>query len=408
MGINQIGYKGANQITPALDFAQNGGQQYIKRLYSAMPITLAPGQVFILPAAQWQVATGRYTLPQWYDTNVSRWRNFTTQPGQVVTISSDGQNFRIANLTGCPVAAVINNLGAGNATNGYNTITVTPSAGNSTWGTLVGGSLNVSQGVVFGTANGNFSLPPIPVWQPSANQTFPFVPPTFCVAINAANGNIVACNIVNQGAGLTGPGTLTFVQQAGDTNPGNANITLNSTLAHSGNLTALWPLTPGQNGNTGLQSVPTLTFNVGGGMAANVIMNFTVTGLANGVGNVGANYGNAQPVIFISANGRMSGVGLAPSGVGGNSNSLLVNPDYDINFTQPRMAWLTGNSCSTGVLGNGNVMVQDGGFGLQAVPIMAAIPANANGNGAGASGWVQGVFTAVVGGVNDTSYLQPI
>ena len=74
----------------------------------------------------------------------------------------------------------------------------------------------------------------------------------------------------------------------------------------------------------------------------------------------------------------------------------------------PRMAWLTGNSCSTGVLGNGNVQVQDGGFGLQAIPIMAAIPANSNGNGAGASGWVQGVFVAQVGGVTDTSYLQPI
>lgn len=401
MGLNVIGFKGANQLTPNMDFSQNTGQQYVRRLFAAMPITLLPGQTFILPAAQWQVACGRYTLPQWYDTNTYRWRNFTNQPGQLTTISSDGQNFRIANTTGTPVAAVINNMGAGNATNGYNTVGVTVSAGNSTWGTLVGGSLNTT--AVFGTQNGNYALPPLVVWVPAANQTFPFIPPTFCVSI-AANGNVSGMNVVNMGAGLTGAGNVTLIQQPGDTNPGNANITLNTTLTNSGNLTALWPLTPG----TEVTAVPTFTFNVGGGMAANAVMNFTVTGLGNTVGNVGANYGATQPVIFISANGRMAGVGLAPSGVGGNSNTLVVNPDYDINFTMPRMAWLTGNSCSTGVLGNGNVMVQDGGFGLQAIPIMAALPANSNGNGAGASGWVQGAFVAQVGGVRDTSYLQVI
>lgn len=400
MGINQIGFKGATELTPNLDFAQNAGQQYVRRLFAAMPMTLLPGQTFILPAGQWQVACGKYTLPQWYDTNTYRWRNFTNQPGQLTTISSDGQNYRIANTTGTPVAAVINNLGAGNASNGYNTVGVTISAGNSTWGTLVGGTLNTTVTI---SSAGNYSLPPLAVWTPAGNQTYPFIPPTFCTSI-AANGNVTGVTVVNMGAGLTGAGNITLIQQPGDTNPGGANITLNATLTNSGNLTALWPLTPG----TEVTAVPTFTFNVGGGMAANAVMNFTVTGLGNTVGNVGANYGNAQPVIFISANGRMSGVGLAPSGVGGNSNSLLANPDYDIGYTLPRMAWLTGNSCSTGVLGNGNVMVQDGGFGLQAVPIMAALPANANGNGAGASSWFQGVFVAQVGGVRDTTYLQAL
>lgn len=402
MPINQIGFPGAKQNTPRLNFGQNSGQQYIAPLYAAMPMTLLPGQTFILPATQWQVACGRYTLVQWYDTNSFRWRNFTTQPGQMTTVSSDGTNYRIANTTGTPVAAVINNVGASNATNGYNTIGVTISAGNSTWGTLVGGSLNTTLTL---TSNGNYSLAPLALWTPAANQTYPFIPPTFCFSVTA-NGNITGANVVNMGAGLTGAGNLTLIQQPGDTSPGGAVVTMNATLTNSGNLTALWPLTPG----TEVTAVPTFTFNVGGSMAANAIMNFTVTGLANSVGNVGANYGNAQPVIFISANGRISGVGatFSPSGVGGNSCTQITNPDYDINFTQPRMAWLTGNSCSTGVLGNGNVQVQDGGFGLQAVPIMAAIPANSNGNGTGASGWVQGAFVAQVGGVRDTSYLQPI
>lgn len=403
MTINVIGYPGVAQQSPRLNFAQNGAQQYITRQVTTLPLTLSPGQVFVLPAGQWMVNAGRYTLCQWYDTNSGRWRSYGNQPGQQTTISSDGVNFRIANLTGCPVAAIINNVGAGNATNGYNTVGVTISGGNSTWGTLVGGSVNTT--VIFGTNNGNYSMTPIPVWTPAANQTYPFIPPTFCCNITLSNNGLNGCNVINAGAGLTGAGTLTFIQQQGDTNPGGANPTLNATLTNSGNLTALWPLTPG----TGVTAVPTFTFNVGGGMAANAIMNFCVTGLVN-TANAGANYGNAQTVLVLSANGQMAGTGNASLqvGTGGNANSNSTLSDYDLGFIRPRMAWLTANSNATGFVNNGNVAVQDAGFGLQAVPQMVALPCNANSNGTGASGFVQGTYTATVGGINDTSYLQPI
>lgn len=400
MGFNQIGYRGASQLQPSVDLAQNANQQYIVRLRQGLPVSLMPGQVFILPAGQWQVVCGRYTLPQWYDTNRGMWRNFTVQPGQTTVMSSDGTNMRIANLTGCPIGALITNVGAGNATNGYNTIGVTISAGNSTWGTLVGGSVNCNCNI---TAAGNYGLPPLIFWSPGANQTLPYIPPQFNCTIQA-NGNLATVSVVDQGAGLTSTGTLTVVQQPGDTNPGGGTVIIaGNNLTNSGNLTALWQLTPGQNGNVGLKSLPTFTFNVGGGMAATVIMNWCVTDIV-GIACVGANYGNAQPLLIVSAN-AVAGTASVTWGGAGNANSQVANSVQDYEMWPSRMAWINGNSNAAAQASNANIIINDAGFGHQAVPILCVIPCNAN---QATQNVGQGVFTAVVSGVSDTSYIQAL
>lgn len=395
MGINTIGAGpngGLPQLTPSVDIAQNAGQQYVRRFLNEIALPLLPGQTFLVPPGQWQVVLGRYLDLQWFDQNLGRWLNYPTQPGQMTVISSDWTTYRVANSTGTPIGATITNCGAGNATNGANTVGITPSAGNSTWGTLVGGSVNTT--VIFGTSNGNYALAPIVVWSPASNQTLPFIPPRFTCTISANAVNAVTA--VHQGAGLTAAGTLSFIQQPGDTNPGGANITLNATLTNSGNLLAMWPLTQGTN----LTAVPTFTFNVGGGMAATAIMNFTVTNAA-ATANAGANYGANQGYMVVTANASLSGGNS--NQIAGNQNIQIVGNDVSVEVAMPRMAWLAGNSNAAGNASNANLIVVDGGKNIQAVPTLAVIAAN--GTGANIQ---NATFTAVVGGVTDTLRLLPI
>lgn len=388
MPLNTIGFKGATQLRPRVDVSQpSGGPQVIAKIDGVMPVALQPGQSFILPAGQWMISPGRYTDLQVYDSTSYRWRNYQTQPGQTWPISSDGQNFRLCNTTGTPVGAVISNLGAGNATNGYNTVTATPSAGNSSWGTLVGGAMNGNACLSCNVVNGgNFSLPPILVWQPASNQTYPYIAPEFCCNISANAINTITVNY--GGAGLTAPGSLTAVNQPGDTNPGNASITFNSTLANSGNLTAIWPLTQG----TEVTSLPTFTFNIGGGMCANVLMDWTCSNFT--VASCGFNYGATKPVTILSGNGI----------AGHTQNASLAGTSYTTKLAMPRMTWLSATTdANSNISTNGNLTVVDAGKNLQAIPFLIVIAGNANGNGPNGNNPV--ILTPIVGGLTDTSYM---
>lgn len=397
---SRIGYSGESQIQPLINVAQNGSQQILIRQRAAFPISLMPGQVFLIPAGGWLVSPGRYTLVQWYDTNGGQWRNFTAQPGQSLEVnSSDGTNYRLANLTGCPIGAIITNVGNGNVTNGYNSVTVTPSAGNSTWGTLHGGSVNANCNVV---AGGNYALPPLLMWYPAANQTIPFIAPQFNCTMS---GNAIsAVSVVDQGAGLTATGTIVVVSQPGDTNPGGGSIIVaGNNLSNNGNMTALWPLTPGQNGNTGLKSIPTLTFGAPSSALATVMMNFCVTDVA-GTANVGANLGAGGTVFSIIAANALAGTGAIGVGGAGNANALVANSTQNYESWPARNCWLSSNTNALAQASNANIVVIDAGFGFEAVPILIVLTSNMNSNSTVGSA----TFTAVVSGVPDTSYIQSI
>lgn len=388
MPMNQIGYPGASAgPKPRLNFQQAGGgaTQVIGVIDHVLPIVLQPGQVMIFPSGQWAVVAGRYTDVQSYDSATFRWRNISTQPGQQCLVSSDGTNARLCNSTGTPIGAVITTVGNGNAVNGYNTVSATISAGNSSWGTLVGGTLNTTVTV---TAGGNFSLPPILVWQPAANQNYPYIPPEFCCNISSNAVNTVTVNY--PGAGLTAAGTLTAVNQPGDTNPGGATLTLNATLTNSGNLTAIWPLTQG----TEVTTLPTFTFNIGGTMCANALMDWTCSNFT--VSSCGFNLGASKPVTILSGNGI----------AGHTQNAALTGTSYTTRVAMPRMTWMSATTDANSNLStNGNLTVIDAGKNLQAIPFLVVIPSNAN--GAGPNGNSPVVLTALVGGITDTSYLTP-
>ena len=198
----------------------------------ALPIGLAAGQFFMLPAGQGQVGQfgaistpqmgtnnplsgqyvvdlGQYSVLQVYDQTANYWRNVNTYPNRMVTISADGFNYRIANTTGCPIGAVITNAGSG-LTNGFygyaqfgsgqggaisiaggvvtqgNTVfTITPSAGGSLWNAIIGGAVNTTISYSGTVYNGNLGV----------NGTF-----------GASTGGVTA----SAGTGYTRPPVIVF------------------------------------------------------------------------------------------------------------------------------------------------------------------------------------------------------
>ncbi len=368
--------------------------------YRPLVLSLAAGEVFTLPIGQGVVGTygtpananatgitmsgefivraGDYTDIQFYDSTLNIWRNYNGYDGSPSVINSDGTNYRLANTTGCVIGAVITNAGSG-LTNGFNTVAVTPSAGASTWNTIVGGAINTT--VTISAAGSGYTLPPILIVKPPASQgSTPFVPATATCTISA--GAINSVTVTNQGAGYVAAPTIVVVNQAADTTGSGGLLTINPTLAGSGQLT--W-MGPSYNG-TPLTAVPTFTFSPASTIAATAVMNFTVTGYT--VTTAGAALGNALPYL-------VTGVSTVATGTA----SAWTNPFSDNGLAMQRPAKIYGTSTAGGAAQTGGV-IMDAGYGFPGVPTLFVTPTNLP------TTWP--VLAATVGGTTDTSVVYSL
>lgn len=362
-------------------------------LQPALTISLSPGEVFNLPAGQgvlgtfqaqtnvqtgWQL-TGQYIITPTYYTNLQaydpalqQWRDIQSTPFESFTVSSDNFNYRLANTTGCPVGSLITNGGTG-LTNGYNTVTVTPSAGASTWNTIVGGSINTTITITAGGSS--YTKPPVLVFVPPTNQgSTPYILPTAVCTISS--GAINSVTVINQGAGLVSAPTIQVIPQPGDTTGGGGVLTVNATLANSGVLVWMGPSSYG----TAVTAVPTFTFSPASTIAATAIMNFTITSFTTGT--AGAGYTNA---------GTLFGGGIV------SGTAASTNPNYDKSINLP--IYPPVNTAST--TGVPTLAGPFGGVNIQSVPVVQT-------SDAGAAPTVVAVITANVGGANDTVVIQSI
>jgi hypothetical protein len=388
MGFNKISVPGYKNYNPPLT------------------VTLAPGEVWLIPAGQGVVGTfgatgtqltgftlsgqyfvdlGMYTVIQYYDPNLQVWRHFGGA-GSDMVLSSDGTNFRLANLTGCPIGAVVTTIGSG-YTNGFNTVTCTPSAGSSTWNTIVGGSINTT--VTITTAGTNYSLPPILVFNPPANQgSTPYVLPTATCTLTS--GGIGAVTVVNQGAGLVAAPTIVVMPQPGDTTGGGAVLTVNASLTNSGKLLWVGMATPG----SALTAVPTFSsiasatgYTGGSGAAATILMDFTITGITVTTGGGGYPASTNFPVV----------IGANPVA----ASTAVINPYTDVGMVQPRVAQLNMvTTTSSGAFTTASVNIADAGHGFPCAPT-GILPYYYGVTG-------QAVLTPTVGGQTDTSLIYPL
>jgi hypothetical protein len=236
-------------------------------------IALASGQTWLVsPAGNYEIRLGKYTILQYYDQTLQTWRAVGGGDGigggSVHYIYSDGTNFRLANLTGCVVGALLTNHGSS-----YTSApTVTASAGGSLWRAVLGGLVNTS--VTVSNGGTNYTYPPTVLFStPPAGG----IPATgYCTL---SGGAVSTVTVTNQGGGYTSPPTISFVN---DPREGINNIAEGynaaavCTLTGSGTIAGVICIDPGSGGQT---SVPTLSFSGGGGSAAaaTAIMCWTIT-----------------------------------------------------------------------------------------------------------------------------------
>jgi hypothetical protein len=325
------------------------------------------------------ITPGQYTFIQTLDPLTGIWRNLATG-SSTKYIFSDGNNMRLANLTGFALGAVMTNCGTG-----YTSApTVTASTGGSTWKAIVGGA--VSTTVTIGTAGSGYNYPPI------INFTAPpagGVQATGYATITA--GAVTAVTMVNQGAGYAVAPSVIITpdpRDAAASTPGPIVAAAATTaLTGAGLVTAILCT---NHGTTAVTALPTLSITGGGGSAAaaTVVMCWTLTGLGTVTG--GAGFGTSLPFAIITAGGQTSNATLG----------AVVNPAISTNLLFPREASGSGVSTAGGAITATGFAFTDTGL-FSAVPsgfvlAGAAIPTTA------------GAVTLAVGGTQDLTLIQPI
>jgi len=365
---------------------------------------LLPASTYLIPPGQWFVNIGPYSTLQFLDPVSGLWRScMQAFQNNVTCIASDGQSYRIANLSGCPIGACVTNAGTG-----YTSApVVTASAGGSTWKAIVGGLVNAT--FTLPTAKGsNYTYAPtIVVQAPPAGG----VQATATCTISA--GAVNAVTITDQGAGYTTAPTFYFVTDPRDPNnpitfPSTTTpitpigvasqsgtyqvgaLAATATLTGSGTIGAVVCTDPGLVRT----ALPTLSFTGGGGAsaAATVLMNWTVTGFTATTG--GAGYGNAQPFAVRTIEYANT-----------SATAANTNPAIEKGLTFGRMALVNGSSTAGGAITATGAVVVDAGIGFQKIPTCVV---DFGGTGGIAPPTTQAVATATVGGQNDYFYLMPM
>lgn len=388
-----------------------------QNLYPPMTIPLAGGQTYLLPGGQgiagtfgsttqgftgytltgqYLVNLGPYCSLQMYDSTQQIWRNVPAANGTPIFFSSDGTNYRLANTTGCPVGAIVT-TGLGGLTNGFNTITVTPTTGSSTWNTIVGGS--APSGLVSITTTGSgYIYPPQLIYTPVNQGSSPYIMPTALAVLTG--GSISSVTVLSVGAGMLSAPSITVINRPGDTVGSGAVLTPPQSVT-TGSLAHMWPV----NYGTPVTVAPTFTFTPASSIAATAIMNFTVTGLT--ISTAGASLGASTP--FTS----WSGAGTVPQGPE-SLTAIVSNAYYDKLSVFPRPALVGGFTATGGGItqafllgGSLGVVIKDAGFGMQGTSL-GFVPMYTQYAAGGGVTTTIAVIQANVGATNDQCVIQPI
>lgn len=333
-------------------------------------ITLAPGQQLPLPRGNMWVDLGGYAVLQEYDPVMGVWRGHASSRSspQLVT-GSDGFNFRVANLTGCAIGAVVTNGGSSYV---QGSTTVTPAAGNSTWYPIVGGAISTTISVV--TAGTGYTVPPMVFIAAPPN---PGVPATAIAVLSS--GTVSSITVINQGAGYPTAPAVSIVPNPYDPALASGAITsgatATTTLVASGAVTAVLCT----NAGASFATVPSLTIaGAGTSAAATIVPMWTLTALS--ITNGGAGY---------TTQGVISTVGGVPS-----ATPTYTNPDSQFVGYIPRPAQVGIAAASGGTITTIGT-IYDGGL-FTGTPTAYAAP-----------GSTPATFGVTLGSVNATVRLQP-
>lgn len=341
-------------------------------------VSLPAGMTLPIPAGTWIVGNGAYTVVQWLDPITGIWRGFSSarQPHQIV--QSDGFTRRLANLTGCPVAAVVTTAGTTYTQAGT---TVTSNAGGSTWQAIIGGLVTLT---TISVAGSGYKVPPLCIMPscPSAvaNGGVPQgVPATAVAAISS--GTVSTITVTNQGAGYTGSFTVTLLPDP--TDPNIASIT--NAVAVFG-ITGAGTVAAVLCTNNGTAGTTNTTLSIAGGdstAAATAVMMYTETSAT--VTAAGAGYG-AQSVMYTTTGGVTS------------ATATHTNPAVELTDYIPRP--VQGLATGAGTLGSISTIgtIYDSGL-FTGTPIGLVL---------GGAPTTFASITIGLGNKPDTAVLQPV
>lgn len=343
---------------------------------------LAPGEAVVIPAGEWIVENGANSVLQHLDPITGTWRDLSARTGQPNTFFSDGSTRRVANLTGCPVGAVV---AGGGTLFTQATATITASAGGSLWTAVVGGSLTV--GSIVNPGSGFTIRPTVLIPDPpsvSANGIGGVPAIGFASLTNATVSSISLSNV---GAGYTSPTIAALIVPSPfDPNLGSiTNGTVNFILTNTGLITAALCTNSGSP-LAGPALALTLTAAGGAGSGATITPVIMQTIVSSGVVAGGAGWGDATHPALITT------VGGQPVSV-----SAINNPAVELTGARPRQAVISGTCNAGGTITA--VVIQDAGL-FFGTPTIAIVPGNGNLSTTLAS------VTIVMGSAVDTLMIQ--
>ena len=368
-------------VGQGLPFPGNLYPQYLTNTPYDAPtnyLSLAPGDCAYITAESndYLVQVGGYSLLQFLDPVTGVWRSVDAQRGQPFHIPSNGNlNWRVANLTGCPVGAIVAGGGSGFV---QSTATITANVGGSTWQAIVGGSLSVS---TISAVGANYTLPPLVMIPAPPN---PGIQATAHTTI--ASGTVVSVVLDNFGAGYTTAPTAVILPSPFDPATSVTQATVVFSVVNSGKITGALCTYNGAS----LATLTALTLTAAGGAGTGATITPQVLQAVSAVSIVagGGGWGNAaEPPKITSAGG------------GGNTSvSAIVNPNIEYTNFRPRDANISTTANSGGTITAATIL--DAGLFLSAATAVI-VP-----GGALPSTLASIAFT--MGGVNDVVLLQPL
>lgn len=312
--------------------------------YATNKVALSPGEALTLPAGELLVTVGAVSMLQYLDPITGAWESVNAVRGQPMYWRADGFTSRVANLSGCPIAAVVTGGGSGYLAA---STTVTASAGGSQWQPIVGGQVSL---ISIGSPGASYSIPPI-VLLPCPPS--PGVPAT--AVANLTGGTVSGVTLTNVGAGYTVPPAAVVLPSPFDPNFGSiSQATVVFGLTSAGAITGVICT----NNGGPVTTAPTLTAGgAGSGATISAVLLQTVTSVS--IAGAGVGYGTSAEV---------STVGGRPAA------GAYTNPSLELTGFRPRKASI-GMTLTAGSL-TGTGAIYDGGLFAVGVAPTSLITSN--------------------------------
>ena len=324
--------------------------------FSPNRVGLAGGQMIVLPCGDWYVSLGMYCVLQFFDQVSNSWVIGASGGWEcgLMFVKSDGFNVRVANLTGCPVGAVVSSPTTQGGWVQATTTIATVGGGGSLWTPIVGGALAVAGTLVTAQAGAGYGIAPMvfipPPPGPANNANGVGGLPAHAIAF-ISSGTVSSITLTNQGAGYPSQGstfTLALIPQPFDPNlsTGITAATLTYSIAGSGSITGVICTNSG---------APLAAFNPG----------LTLT--ASGAGT----NSTLVPIIMqsvvsatLSAGTGIAGASAMVTTVGGNPSlgSLGSTPEFNKMAFKPRPAQISVVTASSTVAAQAGVVIDGGLF----------------------------------------------